>query len=146
MSTHYDKMNSFLADQMVMYVKIHNLHWYVKGSNFFSLHSKFEELYDETSEILDEVAERLLTLEQQPCGSLVEALKIAEIKERTSTTLIDGKEAIQELLNDYVSLSKKASEIMNLADMAGDEGTVDDFTGYLKTYQKYIWMLKACLK
>lgn len=146
MSAYIDKINSFLADQTVMYTKIHNLHWYVKGSSFFSLHSKFEDLYNETAEVLDEVAERLLALEKPPCASLAEALKIASVKERTQTTPIDGKEAVEILLKDFETLAYKANEIIEMADKEGDEGTADDFTGYVKTYQKNIWMLRAYMK
>ena len=54
------KLNLYLANQLVDYVKKHNLHWNLKGSNFFALHAKLEELYDEANDILDEVAERIL--------------------------------------------------------------------------------------
>lgn len=56
----YEKMNLYLANQEVAYIKLHNLHWYVKGRSFFTLHAKLEELYDRTAEIIDAVAERLL--------------------------------------------------------------------------------------
>lgn len=56
----YEKMNLYLANQEVAYIKLHNLHWYVKGRSFFTLHAKLEELYDQTAEIIDAVAERLL--------------------------------------------------------------------------------------
>ena len=54
----YEKMNLYLANQEVAYIKLHNLHWYVKGRSFFTLHAKLEELYDRTAEIIDAVAER----------------------------------------------------------------------------------------
>lgn len=53
----YEKMNLYLANQEVAYIKLHNLHWYVKGRSFFTLHAKLEELYDQTAEIIDAVAE-----------------------------------------------------------------------------------------
>jgi len=146
MSAYIDKVNSFLADQIVMYTKIHNIHWNVKGTTFFALHSKFEDLYNETGDILDEVAERLLALEKEPCASLADALKRTSIKERVQTSPIDGKEAVEVLLKDYEVLAYKANEIIEMADKEGDEGTADDFTGYLKTYQKNMWMLRAYLK
>ena len=36
----YEKMNLYLANQEVAYIKLHNLHWYVKGHSFFTLHAK----------------------------------------------------------------------------------------------------------
>ena len=35
----YEKMNLYLANQEVAYIKLHNLHWYVKGRSFFTLQS-----------------------------------------------------------------------------------------------------------
>lgn len=66
----FEKLNEYLANQQVMYIKLHNLHWYVKGRSFFTLHAKLEELYDQTAQIMDEVAERLLALGGSPVASL----------------------------------------------------------------------------
>ena len=60
------KLNLYLANQMIDYVKKHNLHWNLKGPQFFTLHAKLEELYDEANDILDEVAERILALGGNP--------------------------------------------------------------------------------
>ena len=65
----YEKMNLYLANQEVAYIKLHNLHWYVKGRSFFTLHAKLEELYDRTAEIIDAVAERLLAVGQAPVAN-----------------------------------------------------------------------------
>ena len=77
----YEKMNLYLANQEVAYIKLHNLHWYVKGRSFFTLHAKLEELYDRTAEIIDAVAERLLAVGQAPVANMKEALALATIKE-----------------------------------------------------------------
>ena len=68
------KLNLYLANQLVDYVKKHNLHWNLKGSHFFTLHAKLEELYDEAGDILDEVAERILALGGNPVSSMKEAM------------------------------------------------------------------------
>ena len=60
------QLNQQVANLSVLYVKLHNFHWFVKGQNFFQLHEKFEELYDEVTEIYDEVAERILMIGEKP--------------------------------------------------------------------------------
>ena len=30
----HEKMNEYLEDQVAMYIKLHNLHWYIKGKGF----------------------------------------------------------------------------------------------------------------
>ena len=64
------KLNLYLANQMIDYVKKHNLHWNLKGKHFFTLHAKLEELYDEANDILDEVAERILALGGNPVSNM----------------------------------------------------------------------------
>jgi len=136
------KMNAYLADQQVMYTKLHNLHWYIKGSQFFVLHAKFEELYNSTADILDEVAERMLTLGFTPVANLKDVLAITGVKELENKP-IDSKEAITVLTNDIQWWINNSKELIKLADEADDVVTADLFTGYLAEYEKTLWMLKA---
>ena len=87
----YEKMNLYLANQEVAYIKLHNLHWYVKGRSFFTLHAKLEELYDRTAEIIDAVAERLLAVGQAPVANMKEALALATIKELADSRFLRKK-------------------------------------------------------
>ena len=136
------KLNLYLANQLVDYVKKHNLHWHLKGSHFFTLHAKLEELYEEAGDILDEVAERILALGGNPVSNMKEALSMATIKE-----LEDGPkptdQTIKALISDTDYWIKDSKEIAELADKEGDSVTNDMFNGYTKAYQKLAWMLKA---
>lgn len=137
-----DKMNVYLANQEVMYIKLHNLHWYVKGKSFFTLHAKFEELYDQTAEILDEVAERILSLGESPIASFKKALSATAVKELDDVP-VSSVDAVNILLKDVEYWIKDTKEIADLADDEGDKVTSDIFNGYLKEYQKLEWMLKS---
>lgn len=53
------KVNVYLADIGVLYIKLHNLHWNVVGSQFKAVHEYLESLYDSMAALLDEVAELL---------------------------------------------------------------------------------------
>ena len=136
------KLNLYLANQMIDYVKKHNLHWNLKGTQFFTLHAKLEELYEEAGDILDEVAERILALGGNPVSNMKEALEMATIKE-----LGDGPksadETIRALISDTDYWIEDSKEIADLADKEGDSVTNDMFNGYTKAYQKLAWMLKA---
>ncbi len=145
MKSYVEKMNTFLANQIVFYIKLHNLHWYIQGHGFFTLHAQYEKLYDEATEVLDEVAERLLQMDQQPVSTLKSALALADIEERASGA-VDGKESIEILLKDYEKLAADTREIVTLSAEAGDDGTADQFTAYLRSYAKIVWMLKAYQK
>ena len=51
----FDKLNKYLADTGVMYIKLHNLHWNVYGLQFKPVHEYLEALYDDTTEKMDEI-------------------------------------------------------------------------------------------
>jgi len=141
----HEKLNVFVANQTVLYTKLHNLHWYVTGPQFFVLHEKFEELYDETTEILDEVAERILALGGKPVASLKEVLKLTTVKELEDKDIC-GKDAAALLLGDLKASLADAKELIELAGNANDPATEDLFIGYSANYEKTIWMLTALLK
>lgn len=140
----YEKMNLYLANQEVSYIKLHNLHWYVKGRGFFTLHVKLEELYDQTAAIIDEVAERLLALGQSPIANMKKALSIATIRELEDVP-VSSDQTVQSLISDVEYWINDTKEIADLADEAGDGVTADQFNGYLGAYQKLMWMLKSFL-
>lgn len=138
------KLNVYLANQQVMYIKLHNLHWYVKGTSFFTLHVKFEELYDQTAEMVDDVAERILAISKKPVASLKGALEIATIKE-LSDEYITSNDSVKVLLEDFKTLRDDTSELISLSEEAHDVVTADLLTGYLASYEKTLWMLHAYL-
>ena len=90
-------MNIQVSTWSVMYTKLHNYHWYVKGHQFFTLHAKFEELYNEATVHMDEIAERVLTLGGDPVATLKEHLEQSVVKEAT------GKEKADEMVKTIVS-------------------------------------------
>lgn len=136
-------LNEQVANLNVLYVKLHNYHWYVKGSDFFRLHAKFEELYNEVSEQMDAVAERMLTLKWNPAATLKEYLELATIQEA------GGKEEpqamVQHVLEDFATLTEAYNEGIALADKAEDHATSDLLTGYVGSLEKQMWMLRAYL-
>ncbi len=140
-----NRLNEFLANQQIFYVKLHNLHWYVVGSSFFTLHAKFEELYGKAATIVDDVAERILALGENPIASVKKALEVSGIGE-LSDSKISGQEAVKVLLEDIKFFNDASKEIRSLALETGDEKTADQFNAYAGEYEKLIWMLEAYLE
>jgi starvation-inducible DNA-binding protein len=145
MKEYVNKMNIFLADQMLFYVKLHNMHWYLHGKGFFVLHSKLEELYNETAEVLDSVAERILMLGFNPIASVKKAQTIGTIKELDDVG-IEQNDVLKVALSDYEKLAKDAKDILEMANEKNDDVSADMYTGFISGYHKIIWMLKAALK
>ena len=139
-----EKLNVLLASYHLHYQKLRNFHWNLKSASFFVLHEKFEELYDDANVKIDDIAERILTLEVQPISQLSEYLKISTIKE-VSETLKDT-EMVKETLEDLSELIRLEREVIETADEASDEGTIDMIGGFLGEKEKNCWMLASWLK
>ncbi|MGY5850504.1 Dps family protein [Salegentibacter sp. F14] len=135
------ELNVLLADYHLYYQKLRNFHWNVIGKNFFDLHEKFEELYDDAKLKVDEIAERILTLRHQPTSNLSEYLKASNLKEAKAD--LTDYQMIEALLKDHGILLKQMRNVVEVADKAGDEGTIDLIGAYIRELEKTSWMLDA---
>ncbi|MBY0118284.1 Dps family protein [Paenibacillus sp. FSL L8-0435] len=136
-------LNRQVANLNVLYVKIHNYHWYVKGPNFFTLHVKFEEFYNEVTVQMDEIAERILTLKGSPAATMKEYLELSSIQEAAGGE--DAKTMVQNLIEDFATLSNEYQEGIDVADSAEDQPTSDMLTGFKADLEKHMWMLRSFL-
>ncbi|MEW8956674.1 DNA starvation/stationary phase protection protein [Clostridium sp.] len=136
------ELNMFLSNLGVLNIKLHNLHWYIKGQGFFELHKLFEKLYNEASAHLDEVAEGILILEGTPFASLKEYLDNATIKEREVGS-VSAKESISIVEEDYKLMLRHAKEILEIAEEDKVQIIVDMMAGFIGSYEKFLWMVRA---
>lgn len=137
------ELNKQVATWSVMYTKLHNYHWYVKGPQFFTLHAKFEELYNEATLHMDEIAERLLTLGGKPVATLSEQLELSEIAEATGKESTD--QMVESLVNDFDKIMKSLKKGMEEAAKDGDDMTEDVLNAVYQSIEKHQWMLNAFL-
>lgn len=136
-------VNKQVANWTVMYVKLHNYHWYIKGSNFFTLHEKFEELYIEANDHIDELAERILALGGSPVATMKECLETASIEEATGQE--KERDMVQSVCNDFEKMLGELQEGIELAEEANDEATGDMLIAVKQSLKKHTWMFKAFL-
>ncbi|WP_017471660.1 Dps family protein [Amphibacillus jilinensis] len=140
-----DHLNKLVATHGVLFTKLHQHHWFVKGPNFFILHEKFEELYDEINEHFDEFAERLLTIGGEPFSTLQEFIDNSSISETPYTKEVKQADMVRSVLEDFGILVKDLAEGIKLAGEAEDDITEDMFIGYKTEIEKNMWMLEAYL-
>ncbi|TCZ74666.1 DNA starvation/stationary phase protection protein [Paenibacillus albiflavus] len=136
-------LNTQIANWQLLYTKLHNFHWYVKGNHFFTLHAKFEELYQEAGEHVDELAERLLAIKGKPAATMAEYLKLASIKEAAYNE--NANQMVTAIVNDFKTIMQELKEGMEIAGAAEDEATSDMLLGILSGLDKHVWMLEAFL-
>ncbi|WP_227396552.1 Dps family protein [Jeotgalibacillus aurantiacus] len=136
-------VNKQIASWTVLYTKLHNFHWYVKGHQFFTLHEKFEELYNEAALHIDELAERLLALKGEPVATLKESLELSLVKEAKGNETAD--QMVEALYDDFETLMNDLKTGMELAQKDDDEMTSDMLLSIHQSLEKHAWMLRSFL-
>lgn len=138
------ELNILLADYHVYYQKLRNFHWNVLGKNFFDLHQRFEEMYNDTRTKIDEIAERIVTLKYHPISKLSDYIEVSRIKE--ASPLLSDEEMVENIINDHGLILEQLGKIIDRANKANDEGTVDLIGAYIRELEKSTWMLNAWSK
>ncbi|QBP40592.1 Dps family protein [Paenisporosarcina antarctica] len=137
------ELNKQVATWSVVYTKLHNFHWYVKGPQFFTLHAKFEELYNEATLHMDEIAERLLTLGGKPVATLKEHLELSDVAEATGEESTD--QMVETVVQDFDKIMQSLKKGMGEAAKDEDDMTEDLLNAVYQSIEKHQWMLKAFL-
>lgn len=144
MKQHVENVNQYLANLAVWNVKVHNLHFNVKGSQFMGLHKFFEGVYEEIFEYYDEVAEHLKMANVMPLVRMSDYLKVATIEE------IEGRdysceESVAIILADMNLMKDMAVALRKEADEAGCFAGVSLMEEHIAYYAKQIWFLESTL-
>lgn len=140
----YEKLNKYLADTAVMYIKLHNFHWNIYGMQFKGVHEYLEALYDGLTENMDATAELIRMHEEYPAASLADFLKITSIQELASEK-IDIKTSLALVLEDIKGLDKAAKDIRTTADAEDIFDVVAMMEAHCADYQKTIWFISSTL-
>ncbi len=135
----------YVADTAVLYIKLHNLHWNVVGSDFKAVHEYLETLYDGLADVLDATAECLKMHGVQPPASMKDCLAISTIAE------LDSEERpIADVLpivkQDMEILKNLAEGIRSTADTEELYDVVSLMEDHLLQYRKTLWFLSAMSK
>lgn len=139
------ELNEFLSDLNVLYRKLQNYHWNVKGKSFFVLHSKLEEYYNGVNSEIDKVAEKILMLGGQPLGTMKDYLNTSSIKEAENVK-ISGDVVIKNLLEDFSYCKQKAEAIKVKADESNAFIISSYLDGVIDEYSKACWMLQQSME
>ncbi len=134
-------LNKQIANWNVLFVKLHNYHWFVKGPVFFTLHLKFEELYNEAAVHIDELAERALSIGGKPPATMREYLGLASVREAAGGE--KPADMVRNIEADFRALIAELAQGMELAQQAGDEATSDMLLAIHSSLEKHAWMLRS---
>ncbi|MGZ9431777.1 Dps family protein [Mycoplasma sp. 480] len=133
------KLKEIQASLQVFYQKANNIHWNIKGIEFFEIHEETDKLKAEVLEFIDEIAEKVVMKKSQAIGSFKEILELSFIKEE-STKEFDYKTALQLLVFDLETLLKESESFEWSARVQ------PIFDEILLSFDKWLWQFSAMLK
>ena len=144
METLIEMMRKVLADTFAMYLKAHNYHWNVEGSNFPQYHDFFGNLYQELHGAVDPIAEEIRALDAYVPGSLSRFLELTEIEDELS--IPNGVEMARRFMVDNQKVIMTLDMAFKLADELDQQGLADFIAGRLDAHKKHGWMLRSITK
>ena len=104
----------------------------------------FMDQYTELWNALDEIAERIRSLGFPAPGTMSEFAKLSAIKE------VEGVPSAEDMIRDVIiasqTVTRTAREVLDLADKANDQPTIDLMTQRLQIHEKNAWMLRSLLE
>lgn len=144
METLQEIMKKVLADTFALYLKAHNYHWNVEGSNFPQYHEFFGNLYKELHDAVDPIAEEIRSLDAYAPGSFTRFMELTEIEDEI--TVPAGVEMARRLMTDNERVLATLNVAFKLADQFDKQGLADFLAGRIDIHNKHAWMLRSITK
>lgn len=128
------------ATALVLYLNYKKYHWLTFGPHFRDLHLLFEEHGDQVLASIDELAERALMIDGKPLADPDQYLPASIVPPSQGERSV--KQMVSEAIDSHDKVIKAMHEDAEIANKAGDIGTVDLFTRLVQVHQKARWFLK----
>lgn len=138
-----EKMKVLLSSHFALYLKAHNFHWNVTGSDFAQLHEFFKTVYTELWAATDLIAEHIRQLNSYAPGSLERFQELSVIPGERNVK--SASEMVSKLKSDNAKLSELLAEIYPLAEEAKEFGLSNFIQDRMAVHSKLSWMLTAIL-
>ena len=139
------QLKVILGTNFALYLKSHNYHWNIEGSNFPQYHDFLNGFYNEVFAQTDLIAEHIRYLDSYTPGSMERFLELADIKEAVDVVPL-AMVMMSELKedNDRFIIHLRAGIV---AANQADEPAVSNFLqDLLGAHQKKAWMLRSIIK
>ncbi|AMD81500.1 neutrophil activating factor NapA (bacterioferritin) [Mycoplasmopsis canis PG 14] len=127
------------ANLQIMYQKLSNIHWNIKGLEFFEIHEEVDKLRGDVLNFVDEIAEKIVMKGDLALGSYDEMLKMSTIKELPSKEF-DFKEATTVIVEDLTFILTKV-EVLDWSKRV--QPIIDEL---MLSFDKWIWQFSKLIK
>lgn len=131
-----DALAALLDETFELYIRAHEAHWNVAGTDFAEYHALFGEIYDDVYGSIDPMAENI-----RKVGSLVPPLCIEAPDERVS----DSVALATGLLENNEELLVQIRAAFDVATAAGQQGIANFLAERQDAHAKWSWQLRSSL-
>ncbi|WP_416322673.1 DNA starvation/stationary phase protection protein [Mycoplasmopsis felis] len=133
------ELKKLQANLQVFYQKLSNIHWNIKGLEFFEIHEEVDKLRNEVNNFVDEVAEKILMKNNLALGSYNEVLKLSSLNELTSQEF-EYEQATKNIINDlnFILIGIEEFEWSKRVQPLIDEVSL--------TFDKWLWQFSKLIK
>jgi starvation-inducible DNA-binding protein len=132
------------ASSFSFYLKAHNFHWNVEGSDFKQYHDLFGGIYEEVYDSIDIYAEQIRSLGSYVPGSLTRFNMLSQIDDETE--ILSKERMLAELIQDNEKLVNIYKLIFELSEKYKEFGFSDFIASRIDAHRKHGWMLTASSK
>jgi starvation-inducible DNA-binding protein len=132
------------ATSFAFYLKAHNYHWNVEGSNFAEYHAFLGDLYAEVWGAVDAIAEHCRTLDAYVPGSFTRFQQMSSIEDELSVP--SGRAMMAKLLADNQRVISDLTAAFREAEAVGKVGLANFLQDRIDKHDKHGWMLRSYTK
>ena len=132
------------ASEFSFYLKAHNFHWNVEGSDFLEYHDLFGKIYEEVYGSIDDFAEKIRSLGTYVPASYSRFNMLTKIENETD--ILPKEAMVKELLMDNEKMVTILKYAYDAAEAAGEHGFSNFLAERMDAHRKHGWMLRASSK
>ncbi len=135
-------LNTLLADEAILAMKIQSACWHVRGPGFLEYQTLYDKQIAQLKTISDEIVERVQILGGFAISSFAEFLHYARLQEQPGeipdmlSLLVDHEASIRYLREDTLKCSEEYQ----------DHGTANLFVHYIRLHEQMAWILRFSIE
>jgi starvation-inducible DNA-binding protein len=138
-------LNDLLAATIDLTSQVKQAHWNVRGSQFISRHTMFDQLYTRLVASTDMIAERVGQLGGYARGTVRMAGHTSALAEHDETA-VQGDEHVRSLTDRYAELGAMFRHQIRVVEQFHEPVTVDLYTQALRSLELDLWFLESHLE
>ena len=139
------QLKVILGTNFALYLKAHNYHWNIEGSNFPQYHDFLNGFYTEVFAQTDLIAEHVRYLDSYVPGSMERFLELADIEEAVDN-IPSALSMMTQLKSDNDRFIIHLRAGIAAAEQANEPAVGNFLQDLLGAHQKKAWMLRSIIK